>query len=129
MAKAVALLRENDPVLAHDSTRQLEKILSSLAKTASQTGKDPDLLGKIRPDGLPATHTGHTLWFSKWTVALWATAGTAVVIAALVILGVPGLTAAGAVWALIRTFWAAVDMGECAWFTYSSPRSWGTYHC
>jgi hypothetical protein len=72
MAKAVALLRENDPVLAHDSTRQLEKILSSLAKTASQTGKDPDLLGKIRPDGLPATHTGHTLWFSKWTVALCA---------------------------------------------------------
>lgn len=127
LAEAVALIRKRDRALAHESTKQLDKMLITLVRSAERSSAATS--AHMRFDLGGASHTGHTIWISKWTVALWAAAATAVVIAALVILGVPGLTAAGAVWALIGVFWTAAAMRECAWFTYSSPRSMGTYSC
>ena len=75
------------------------------------------------------TQTGNTMWFSKWEVALWATAGTAAVVALLVSgFGITTAAAWGMVGTLIGVFWSAVFWGRCAWVT-SSPFSAGTYRC
>lgn len=129
MDQAIAVLRAKDPALAHKSEAQLESMLITLMNATTKSGGVSYPAGRMNPDGLPASRTGHTIWFNRVQVALWATAGTAVVIAALIALGATFLVAADTVMGLIALFWGAVWANECAWFTYSSPKSWGMYHC
>jgi hypothetical protein len=129
MDKAIAVLRAKDPALAHESNAQLGAMLTKLMDATIKSGEVSHTTGRMSPDGLPASRSGDTIWFNRVQVALWATAGTAVVIAALIALGAAFLVAADTVMSLIGLFWAAVWANECAWFTYNSPRSWGMYHC
>ena len=129
MDKAIAVLRAKDPALAHESKAQLETMLNKLMDATTKSGEVSYLAGRVNPDNLPASRSGDTIWFNRWQVALWATAGTAVVIAALIALGAAFLVAAETVMGLIALFWSAVWANECAWFTYGSPRSWGMYRC
>lgn len=129
MDRAIAVLRAKDPALAHTSKAQLETMLTKLMDATTKTGEVSALTGKVRPEGLPASRSGDTIWFNRVQVALWATAGTAVVIAALIALGAAFLVAAETVVGLIGVFWGAVWANDCAWFTYRSPRSMGMYRC
>lgn len=129
MDKAIAVLRAKDPALAHKSKAQLDTMLTKLMAATTKSGEVSYLAGRMNPEGLPASRSGDTIWFNRVQVALWATAGSAVVIAALIALGAAFLVAADTVVGLISLFWAAVWANECAWFTYRSPRSMGMYHC
>ena len=129
MDKAIAILRAKDPALAHESKAQLETMLTKLMDATTKSGGVTYLAERVRPEGLPASRSGDTIWFNRVQVALWATAGTAVVIAALIALGATFLVAADTVVGLIGVFWGAVWAHECAWFTYRSPRSMGMYRC
>jgi len=129
MDQAIAVLRAKDPALAHESKAQLEAMLIKLMNATSESGEVSYPTGRMNPDTLPASSSGDTLWFNRWQVALWATAGTAAVIAGLIAFGMTFLVAADTVMGLIDLFWAAVWANECAWFTYGNPKSWGMYNC
>jgi hypothetical protein len=70
-----------------------------------------------------------TIFLNKWQVALWATAGTSAVVAALVSsFGISAAAAWGMVGTVIGVFWGAVWWGKCAWVSVG-PFSAGSYSC
>ncbi len=126
MTEAVAYVRAHDKALAHASDRKIEVLILGVAKDASVTA--PAARRGVRPAILGVTKTGHTLWFNRAVVAVWAAAGLALVIASLIYWGVAVETAYEYGSAAVGLFWAAVAQHRCAWFTYS-PVSYGTYAC
>jgi hypothetical protein len=115
------IVRSDMPSLAHRTDSEVIAVLQSHA----HTGLAP--VGAMRAS-VSGVGTG-TLWFSRSDVAWWATAGTAAVVALCVSLGLWSFEAWPIAGALIGTFWTAWTSGQCAWFTYRKPRSWGTYRC
>lgn len=125
LRKAFADMRKEKPVLFKGKTdAQLLALLNShitgTKGTQGATGIHPLVSG---------WGTG-TLWFTRWDVAWYATAGTAAVVALILATGPISVAIAyGIAGGLIATFWSAYWSGYCAWFTYRTPRSWGTYRC
>lgn len=127
MQAAIETARSYDPALAKLSNKEIQDKVEQLAENATESNTVADSSPGVHLDSLFVTHTGHTFWFPKTQVALWATAGTGVILATFVAFGV-SIAVDVYIATLISTFWAAVALRECAWFT-TSPISMGTYNC
>jgi hypothetical protein len=127
MTEAVAFIRAHDKALAHASDKKIETLVLGMAKQVVNT--QPAARTHIGADYLGVSKTGDTLWFNKGWVAALAVASTALIIASLVYVGVELSIAYEFVHTLVDVLWDAVWGQRCAWFTYNSPRSLGTYSC
>ena len=125
MTEAIAYVRAHDKALAHAPDQKIETLITGMAKKVSKAHP----AAHIRADFLGVSKSGHTLWFNKADVVAWAVASTAIVLATLVYMGVELEIAYEYIHLLFDVFWAATFGHRCAWFTYQSPRSLGTYSC
>jgi hypothetical protein len=123
------IVRAHIPSLAHKSDAQVLGVLRSKVHLGNAAAPRSTRFGAGSVHQSVSGVGSGTLWFSRWEMAWWATAGTAAVVAGLVALGVPGITVWGYAGALIATFWSAYWSGYCAWFTYRGRISTGTYRC
>jgi len=128
MQGVIETARSFDPALAKLSNNEIRDKVEQLVEHVTESNTVADPSPGVHLDSLFVTHTGNTFWFPKDQVALWATAGTGAIIVALAVFGVATFTVAEFISTLIATFWAAVALRECAWFT-TSPISMGTYSC
>jgi hypothetical protein len=128
MQVAIETARSYDPALAKVSNKELLDTAEQLTKDVTQSRIVADPSPGVHLDSLFVTHTGNTFWFPKDQVVLWAMAGTGAIIVALAYFGVAALTVVDYINGLIATFWGAVALQRCAWFT-TSPISMGTYSC
>jgi len=126
---AVQAVRSYDPTLAAVPAARVEAMVEQLTHNVTEGRSAPASSSGIHLDSLFATRTGNTLWFPKTQVALWATAVTAAALAALVYFGVAVLTAGEEIGALLTTFWGALALDRCVWFTFKAPISIGKYVC
>ena len=126
---AVQAVRSYDPALAAVPAAKVEAMVEQLAHNVTEGRSAPASPSGIYLDSLFATRTGNTLWFPKTQVALWATTVTAAALAALVYFGVAVLTAGEEIGALLTTFWGALALDRCVWFTFKAPISIGKYAC
>lgn len=129
MQVAIQVARTYDPALAAVPTVKVEAMVERLTHSVTEGRSAPASSSGVHLDSLLVTRTGNTLWFPKTQVALWATAATGAALAALVYFGVAVFTAGEYIGALIATFWGAVAMDRCVWFTFKSPISIGKYAC
>jgi hypothetical protein len=129
MTQAIAYIRSHDSAMAHASDQKIESLVTGMAKTLKKAPPAATQSSGMRADFLGVSKSGDTLWFNKAQVVFWAVASTAVIIASLMYMGVEVSIAYDFVHQLLDILWQGTFGHKCAWFTYNSPRSLGTYSC